>query len=100
MFLSYLKNTGYLEKIKDKSNGGGLKKNHVEKWIIIPSFPDNVQEEIAMHYYNNAKPLLGGATLDEEKKRNSVLGIFQLNMEALELREHLYDVVENIILNG
>jgi len=100
LFLSYLKNIGYLEKIKDKSNGGGLKKNHVEKWIIIPSFPDNVQEEIAIHYYKTAEPLLVSATLAEHKKRNSVLGIFQLNMEILALREHLAEVVENIILNG
>ncbi len=42
VFLSYLKNIGYLEKIKDKSNGGGLKKHHVEKQIKIPTFADNI----------------------------------------------------------
>jgi hypothetical protein len=100
VFLSYLKNIGYLEKIKDKSNGGGLKKSHVEKWIKVPLFPDLVQEEIARHYFNVVPPLTSTATLAQQMTRNAKLGIFQLNMEALKLREQLAVKVEDIILNG
>lgn len=100
VFLSYLKNIGYLEKIKDKSNGGGLKKNHVEKWIKVPSFPDDVQKAIASHYYNQEVALPSNATMDEQNARNAKLGIFQLNMEILKLREQLAAMVKDIVLNG
>ena len=100
LFLSYLKNIGYLEKIKDKSNGGGLKKSHVEKLIKIPQFPDRIQEKIADIYYKIVKPTDTVVTLAEQKKRNAKLGIFQLNMEVLALREQLSNLVNDIILNG
>ena len=100
VYLSYLKNIGYLEKIKDKSNGGGLKKNHIEKWIKIPSFSDGIQEEIANYYYKIVKPLDAAATLAEQKKRNAELGIFQLNMEVLTLGEKLAGLVKDIVLKG
>lgn len=100
LFLSYLRNTGYLDKIKDKCNGGGLTKNAVGKWIKIPSFPDKAQEEVASYYYNNVPPLKDDATLAEQKARNADLGIFQLNMEILALRDHLSDTVREIVLNG
>ncbi|HKI52604.1 MAG TPA: hypothetical protein VJ987_00660 [Anaerolineales bacterium] len=100
LFLSYLKNIGYLEKIKDKSNGGGLKANHVEKWIRIPLFPEGLQEQIASYYYNNVEPLDASATLAMQKERNSKQGIFQLNMEILAIRGELEALVSDIILNG
>lgn len=100
VFLSYLKNIGYLEKIKDKSNGGGLKKNHIEKWIKVPSFPDDMQKAIAAYYYKQESSLPATATMDEQKDRNSKLGIFQLNMEVLKLREQLAAMVKDIVLNG
>jgi hypothetical protein len=100
LFLSYLKNIGYLEKIKDKSNGGGLKKNHIEKWIKIPCFPDKIQEKIADIYYKAATPPSAIVTITAHKKRNATLGIFQLNMEVLSLREQLAKMVNDIILNG
>lgn len=100
IFLSYLKNIGYLEKIKDKSNGGGLKKNHVEKWIKVPKFSDAKQKEIAQHYYNALQPLPPTATLAEHRKRNAELGIYQLNMELLQKREELATLVRDIIVNG
>ncbi|MHC1679295.1 MAG: hypothetical protein AB9886_02065 [Candidatus Cryosericum sp.] len=100
LFISYLRNIGYLDKIMDKSNGGGLKKNHVEKWIKIPAFPDKIQQETARHYYNDARPLNDDSTLAQRKARNPDLGIFQLNMEVLALREHLSDAVRDIVLHG
>ena len=100
LFLSYLKNIGYLEKIKDKSNGGGLKKNHINKWIKIPCFSDNIQEKIAAIYYQSAKPLDSSLTIKMHKKRNETLGIFQLNMEVLAMREKLAEMVSDIIISG
>jgi hypothetical protein len=100
LFLSYLKNIGYLEKIKDKSNGGGLKKNHVEKWIKIPDFPDDLQEKIASFYYSGSTSLGSKVSLQEQKERNAKLGIFQLNMEILDLRKEWDTLVHEIILNG
>ncbi len=100
LFLSYLKNIGYLEKIKDKSNGGGLKKSHVEKLIKIPNFPDSIQEEIASLCYRNVEALDAAATLVKQNERNAELGIFQLNMEVLALREQLAKLVSDIVLNG
>jgi len=86
--------------IKDKSNGGGLKKSHVEKLIKIPLFPDYMQENISNHYFNDVRSLGDGAILTEQKKRNEGLGIFQLNMEVLALRERLADLVSDIIIIG
>lgn len=100
LFLSYLRNIGYLDKIKDKSNGGGLTKKPISKWIKIPSFPAKMQEEIAGYYYKVADPLGDDATLADQMARDANTGIFQLNMEVLALREHLLDVVKDIIFNG
>jgi len=67
-FLSYLKNIGYLERIKDKSNGGGLKKTHIEKLIKVPNFPNGIQEKISKIYYNDVNLTDGIATLEQQKK--------------------------------
>jgi hypothetical protein len=100
LFLSYLRNIGYLDKIKDKSNGGGLTKKPIDKWIKIPSFPAKIQEEIAGYYYRVVNPLDDDATLADQMARDANTGIFQLNMEVLALREHLLGVVKDIISNG
>lgn len=100
VYLSYLKNIGYLNKIKDKSNGGGLKKNHLDKWIIIPKFDDTIKSQIALQYYNNCnknKKLTLDNYLDEEFKRNNVIGIYQLNMELFELRNKLEEVIDKLV---
>ena len=100
LFLSYLKNIGYLEKIKDKSNGGGLKKEHLDRWIKIPNFPDSKQQEIAKEYYNKIdknQNLTLENYLQKETARNQQIGIFQLNMEIFELREKLEDIIDKII---
>lgn len=101
IYLSYLKNIGYLNKIKDKSNGGGLKKNHLDKWIIIPKFDDEVKNQISQQYYNNSNKNIG-LTLDnyleKEIKRNKSIGIYQLNMELFELRKKLEDTIDKLVL--
>lgn len=100
LFLSYLKNVGYLEKIKDKSNGGGLKKGHLNKYIKYPNFPESKQQEISKLYYNpldKNKDLNIENYLEKETTRNREIGIFQLNMEIFSLREQLEDLVHKIV---
>jgi len=102
LFLSFLKNEGYLEKIKDKSNGGGLKANHLDKWIRIPDFPDAIQKDIASEYYREMEPIKHSeinAYLDKELKRNKDIGIYQLNMEIMELKECINKLISKIINN-
>lgn len=101
VFLSYLKNIGYLNSIKDKSNGGGLKKNHLDKWVIIPKFNEKIKKQIAYEYYNQLdknKDLSLDNYLDKEIKRNTKLGIYQLNMELFNLRSKLEEVIDKLVL--
>ena len=87
----YYRNKEYFDKIKDKANGGGIKLNHLEKYIKIPNFSDLKQKRIAKEYYNiidkNNNINLENY-LDLEKKRNLNLGIFQLNMEIFDLKNN------------
>ena len=68
--------------------------------LIFPSFPDKKQNEIAIEYYN-ALPTNSILTLNnyltKESSRNSKLGIFQLNLEILSLKEKLALVIDKII---
>lgn len=101
LFLSYLKNIWFLEKIKDKSNWWWIKKEHLDNRIKIPNFPDSKQQEIAQLYYN---PLAKNTTLSFsdylilEQNRNHEIGIFQLNMEIFALREQLETLVHKIVM--
>lgn len=117
MFLGYLYNKNYYEKIKDKANGGGIKLNHLERYLQIPNFPESKQQEIAKLYYNPqpprqpsvATPQEGNLNtqnleidlenyLEKEQARNREVGIFQLNMEIFELRDQLEELVHKIVL--
>lgn len=101
VYLSYLKNIGYLNRIKDKSNGGGLKKNHLDKWIIIPKFSNETKKKIASEYYNKLdknKNLSLDNYLDKEILRNTQLGIYQLNMELISLKNKLEKIIDNLVL--
>jgi len=100
MFLGFLYTKKYYEKIKDKANGGGIKLNHLQKYLIIPNFPDSKQQKIAKEYYNKIdcnQNLTLDNYLELEKARNDQLGIFQLNMEIFTLREKLEDIIDKII---
>lgn len=102
VYLSFLKNIDYLEKIKDKSNWWWLKKWHLDNFIKIPNFPDSKQQEIAREYYNKIEKNLDlnfENYLEKEKARNSELGIFQLNMELFSLREVLEKLIHQIIMD-
>lgn len=72
------------------------------KKLKIPNFPDEKQQEIASLYYNKVEKnidLTFENYLEKEKKRNSELWIFQLNMELFELRETLENLIDKIIMN-
>ena len=100
VYLSYLKNIGFLNKIKDKSNGGGLKKNHLDKWIVIPKIDNEIKKKTACEYYNEYDKnddLSLDNYLDKEIKRNNIVGIYQLNMELFSLREKLGEVIDKLV---
>lgn len=100
MFLGYLRGAGYYEKIQDKSNGGGIKLPHLENWIKIPEFPEELQKEISIKYHNEVeqnKNLTLDTYLEKEKERNSLLGIWQLNMELFTLKEQVEELVYKIV---
>ena len=100
MFLGYLRTVGFYEKIQDKSNGGGIKLPHLQNWISIPNFPEELQKEIAKEYFNEVEGnenLSLENYLEKEKQRNSELGIWQLNMEVFELKEKLEKIISDIV---
>lgn len=90
-----------LEKIKSKTNGGSLTETNLRN-LPIPNFSPSKQHEIAFEYYNpvtNNSNLILENYLTLEFERNKSLGIFQLNMEILELKEKLANVIDKIIKN-
>ncbi len=100
MFLGFLYKKNYYEKIKDKANGGGIKLNHLQKYLPIPNFPNQKQQEIAKEYYNKIdknQNLTLENYLQKETTRNHQIGIFQLNMEIFILREKLEEIIDKII---
>lgn len=101
MFLGYLYGKGFYEKIKDKANGGGIKLNHLQRYLQIPNFSESKQQEITKLYYNSLEKnqdLILENYLQKEKIRNREVGIFQLNMEIFALREQLEDLVHKIVM--
>ena len=103
LFLGWLRSANsFYEKIKDKANGGGIKHNHLANYLNYPNFQEEKQHEIAQEYYNpqpkNTELSLDNY-LEEEEKRNKILGISQLNMEIFTLKEVLNEVVDSIITN-
>ncbi|MDN5127143.1 hypothetical protein PJV90_02225 [Aliarcobacter butzleri] len=102
MFLGYLRTVGFYEKIQDKSNGGGIKAPHLQNWIKIPKFPESIQKDIAIKYYNKVEKNVDLSIenyLEKEKERNSRLGILQLNMEVFELKDKIEELVSKIVYN-
>jgi hypothetical protein len=68
--------------------------------IPVPNFPKEKQIEIFKHYYNivpEKNTLTVETYLNSEKTRNEQMGIFQLNMEVLSLKEKLAIVIDKII---
>lgn len=101
LFLQWLRNNNYYESIQDPSNGGFIVEAHLNKFITIPNFPNSDQINISSLYSNQVGKTTSTLSdyLANEKKRNSELGIWQLNMECFELRAKLEKLVEKIVFN-
>ena len=68
--------------------------------IPIPKFTETKQKAITKIYYNplpKNKDLTFENYLKNEKIRNNKIGVFQLSMEILKLREILEDLVDGIV---
>lgn len=75
----------YLDCVKSKANGGGLREEHISN-VLVPQFPDSVKKIINMHYFNNAE-------LNIDK------GIYQLNLEMFEQKAKLEKIIYDIVMN-
>ncbi len=67
---------------------------------IIPNFPNELKVSISKEYHNPLKPnknLNLENYLTSEINRNNQLGIFELNMEVLKLRNKLELIVDKVI---
>ena len=92
-YLSWLRNNGFFEYIKDKANGGGIKENHLKKYIFVPNFPDEIQKKISSLYYSlvpKNKNISLDDYLENTRRRNDRLGIFQLNLELFDLNNNTH----------
>lgn len=68
--------------------------------IPIPKFDKDKKKEIVELYYNQVKVLEKNTLenyLENEKKRNELLGVHQLNDEIFILREKIENVIDKII---
>ena len=76
----------YLDCVKSKANGGGLREEHIAN-ILIPQFPDNVKNLINVEYFN-------------EGKSNQEKGIYQLNLELFEQKDKLEKIIFGIVMDN
>ena len=69
--------------------------------IKFPKLPSDIKKKVVRNYYNKKKDVISdlNSYLDNEKKRNKELGIFQLNTEIIKLKTKLEDIVRKIINN-
>ena len=67
--------------------------------IKIPKFKDSLKEKIGDIYYNKIEKSDFNINeyLDNEKRRNLSLGIFQLNVEIIEIKTELEKLINLII---
>ena len=69
--------------------------------LKFPKFPQNFKNSLACLYFNEVDKIEFNINsyLIEEKNRNKKLGIYQLNIEILELKEKLNKIIENLLKN-
>lgn len=95
LFLNYLRKTRQIYQFGVIGNGSISLPLYQLDEINFPNFPEKNQKELANIYY---KPLIREKTnlenyLEKEKVRNKKLGIYQLNIEIIKLR----DILDNLI---
>lgn len=98
-FLGYLKNEGILDSIACTGSGAPSFTGYQFSKLKIPNFPKDIKEKIHRLYHNPIEKLHESTQenyLTLEKSRNSDLGIFQLNLEIIWLKEILDDLIWKI----
>lgn len=99
LFLSYLRNTRQIYQFGMVGNGSISLTKYQLDTINFPNFPEEKQKEIAYIYYNPLKHVKTNFTnyLNKERLRNKEIGIYQLNMEIIKLRQILDNLIWNIV---
>lgn len=71
--------------------------------IPIPNFVQEKRSEITELYYNeinfSSKDISEASYLVEAKNRNESIGVYQLNLEILALKQHIHSIVDSFIRN-
>lgn len=103
-FLSYLRQKGYISKVAITGSGADSFTKYQFDLIDIPSFPDNVIDEIAALYYKGPYSYLDencGIDAFEEKDAafNTGAGIFEIDRALKHLKSRLTTVLERIADN-
>lgn len=68
--------------------------------IPIPNFSENKRKDIAKLYYNSVqkqREIKLENYLESEKQNNKILGIYQLNLDVLKLRDKLNGLIDKIV---
>ena len=101
-FLRYLRKIKYLYKIAIFGNGSfSFTKYHLAD-LSFPIFPESKQKEIYKIYYHKVdenKDLTFDNYLIKEKSRNKQIGIFQLNMDILKLKDILENSIHKVVMD-
>lgn len=102
LFITGIMNSRIMRKICGNiSIGSKMKemKSYDFATLKFPNFINNLKEEIATKYYNKiVKEKFNFETyFENEKQRNTKLGIFQLNIEIIEIKNILEELISKII---
>jgi len=99
-FLNYLKGLDFYNNLRVGGQGGSLTDNHFYK-IAIPKFKEEIKNKILKLYYNPIKKEDFNLVcyLKKEFKRNKELGLFQLNIEYLNLKDKINSLINRVILD-
>lgn len=101
-YLKFLKNKNYWNFFSVGGSGALSLTDNLLKRLKIPNFPKDIKLKISKLYHNKIdkiKNLNLDNYLSEENKRNESLGIFQLSLEVLQLKEILDKLIWKISNN-
>lgn len=99
-FLGYLRRKGIVDAVGAGGSGGSLAIGYLNK-VLIPNFPEEIQEEISKLYHSEKARPAESPTLETlvswHRKWNQELGIWELDREMKALQRTLHDVQNKII---
>jgi len=99
-FFNWLYKNRVIDLLSVGGSGGHFSPAYFDKFIRIPKFPDDKQEEIARLYHNIAppkdKPTLD-TFVDWHRRCNDSLGIWELDREMKALQGTIGEVQEKIV---